>query len=71
MPFRFSTHRRLLLVLLDSLYASILLAIITLSIYFSIRRLGYVEDMWRTRKSAPHPIQPLSVAAMIDRTVPL
>ena len=58
----------LLLVLLDSLYASILLAIITLSIYFSIRRLGYVEDMVAHKKSAPHPIQSLSVAAMIDRT---
>ncbi len=58
----------LLLVLLDSLYASILLGIVTLSVYFSIRRLGYVEDMVAHKKSGPHPIQPLSVAGMIDRT---
>ena len=58
----------LLLVLLDSLYASILLGIVTLCAYFSIRRLGYVEEMVARRKSGPHPIQPLSVAAMIDRT---
>lgn len=58
----------LLLVMLDSMYASILLMIVTLSVYFSIRRLGYVEDMIAHKKSAPHPIQPLSVAAMIDKT---
>jgi exopolysaccharide biosynthesis polyprenyl glycosylphosphotransferase len=58
----------LMLVLLDSLYASILLGIVTLAVYFSIRRLGYVEEMVARKKAAPHPIQPLSVAAMIDRT---
>jgi exopolysaccharide biosynthesis polyprenyl glycosylphosphotransferase len=58
----------ILLVMLDSLYGSILLAIVTLSVYFSIRRLGYVEEMIAHKKSSPHPIQPLSVAAMIDRT---
>jgi exopolysaccharide biosynthesis polyprenyl glycosylphosphotransferase len=57
-----------LLVLLDSLYASILLGIVALCVYFSIRRLGYVEEMVARKKAAPHPIQPLSVAAMIDRT---
>ena len=58
----------LMLVLLDSLYASILLGIVILAVYFSIRRLGYVEEMVAHKKSGPHPIQPLSVAAMIDRT---
>ncbi len=59
----------ILLVVLDSLYATTLLGIILLSSAFSIRRLGYIEEMRQAKQSEKPPIQPLSVARIIDRTV--
>jgi exopolysaccharide biosynthesis polyprenyl glycosylphosphotransferase len=57
------------LVTLDSLYATLLLAIVGVLIFLAIRRMGYLEEMIAERKSEPHPIQPLSVARLIDRIV--
>ncbi|MFN0158899.1 MAG: exopolysaccharide biosynthesis polyprenyl glycosylphosphotransferase [Bacteroidota bacterium] len=58
-----------LLVVLDSLYATALLTIVLMSAVFSIRRLGYIEEMRLARQNEKPPIQPLSVARIIDRTV--
>jgi len=55
------------LVVLDNLYATILLVIVTVFTFLAIRRLGYVEEMVAARKTEPRPIQPLSVARLIDR----
>jgi exopolysaccharide biosynthesis polyprenyl glycosylphosphotransferase len=59
----------ILLVLLDSLYAVVLLAVVLAASIFSIRRLGYIEEMRLARNEARPPIKPLSVARMIDRSV--
>lgn len=57
------------LVTLDSLYATLLLGIVGVLVFLGIRRMGYIEEMIAERKSEPHPIQPLSVARLIDRIV--
>ncbi len=59
----------ILLVVLDSLYATTLLTIFFFSAIFSIRRLGYIEEMRLAKQSEKPPIQPLSVARIIDRAV--
>jgi exopolysaccharide biosynthesis polyprenyl glycosylphosphotransferase len=59
----------LMLVLLDSLYASILLGVVFVSAVFSLMRLGYMEEL-RLRRGEDRPvIKPLSVARIIDRAV--
>lgn len=57
------------MVVLDNLYGSILLGIALVSIFVSIKRLGYVEEMVAKRIAPARPIQPLSVARMIDRSL--
>lgn len=59
----------ILLILLDSLYAVILLGVFLGAALFSIRRLGYMEEMRLARHEERPPIKPLSVARMIDRAV--
>jgi exopolysaccharide biosynthesis polyprenyl glycosylphosphotransferase len=59
----------ILLVLLDSLYAVVLLGVVFAASVFSIRRLGYTEEMRLARNEERPPIKPLSVARMIDRAV--
>jgi exopolysaccharide biosynthesis polyprenyl glycosylphosphotransferase len=59
----------ILLVLLDSFYATILLLLVLAASVLSIRRLGYIEEMRITRHEERPPIKPLSVARMIDRAV--
>ena len=54
-------------VTLDALYATILLVIVVASMFLGIKRLGYVEEMVAQKKAEPRPIQPLSVARLIDR----
>lgn len=58
-----------LLVLIDSLYAVILLLFVFGSAFFAIRRLGYIEDMTAKKQDSSLPIQPLSIARIIDRAV--
>lgn len=58
-----------LLVQLESFYSSIFLVIVFGSVFFGIRRLGYVEEMRRRHLDGPPPIQPLSVARLIDKAV--
>jgi exopolysaccharide biosynthesis polyprenyl glycosylphosphotransferase len=57
------------LIQVDSLYAASLLAIVFVAALFSIRRLGYLEEMTAQSKEAAPPIQPLSIARIIDRIV--
>ena len=57
------------LVVLDNLYGLIFLGIALVSIFVSIKRLGYIEEMVARRMTAPRPIQPLSVARLIDRSL--
>lgn len=59
----------LMLVMLDSFYATILLSIVMVAAVFSIGRLGYIEEMRIRRGDTKPPIAPLSVARMIDRAV--
>ncbi|MGA9117267.1 MAG: exopolysaccharide biosynthesis polyprenyl glycosylphosphotransferase [Bacteroidota bacterium] len=59
----------LFLVLLDSLYGAVLLAVVLAATVFSLHRLGYVEEMRLKRGDGRPPIQPLSVARILDRLV--
>ncbi len=58
-----------LLVQLESFYSAILLALVFVSVFFGIRRLGYVEEIRQQRHAERPPIQPLSVARLIDKVV--
>lgn len=58
-----------LLVQLESFYSAILLVVVFGSIFFGIRRLGYVEEMRLQKHEERTPIQPLSVARLIDKAV--
>ena len=58
-----------LLVQLESFYSAILLVVVFGAIFFGIRRLGYVEEMRRRKHDEQLPIQPLSVARLIDKSV--
>jgi exopolysaccharide biosynthesis polyprenyl glycosylphosphotransferase len=65
----FNATISLLLVYLDSMYATVLLAVMVFAVFVGIRRLGYVEEMRVRDKEPKHSIQPLSVARVIDRLV--
>ncbi len=65
----FNAFVSLLLVRLDSMYATVLLAVIICSIFIGIRRLGYIEEMSIRKGESRHTIQPLNVARVIDRVV--
>ncbi len=58
-----------LLMRVDNLYAVSLIAIVGTAVFFSIRRLGYLEEMTAQSKDAAPPIQPLSIARIIDKAV--
>ncbi len=58
-----------LLVQMESFYSTILLVVVFGSIFFGVRRLGYVEEMRRRLHETRLPIQPLSVARLIDKAV--
>lgn len=58
-----------LLARLENFYSAILLIVVFSSIFFGIRRLGYVEEMRLRRHEERPPIQPLSVARLIDKGV--
>lgn len=57
------------MVLVESLYSTVLVIVIFNLIFFGIRRLGYVEEMRRQKHEEKPPIQPLSVARLIDKIV--
>ncbi len=59
----------LLLVRLESFYSTILLAVLFGSIFIGIRRLGYIEEMRARKNETSPPIQPLSVARAIDKSL--
>lgn len=56
-----------LLMILDSLYSAIILLVVFSLMYFGVRRLGYIEEMTAKSKESTPPIQPLSIARIIDR----
>jgi exopolysaccharide biosynthesis polyprenyl glycosylphosphotransferase len=59
----------LLVVFLDTMYATVLTLITAVVTYISVWRLGYIEEMRMARGEGPPPIQPLSVARIIDISV--
>lgn len=52
---------------LDSMYGLVILVLAAGAIYAGIRRLGYVEEMAARSSESRPPIQPLSIARIIDR----
>ena len=58
-----------LLILVDNMYASVLLALVIASALFGIWRLGYLEEMTSRRRDHAPPIQPLNIARIIDKIV--
>lgn len=52
---------------LDSMYGLVILVLAAGAIYAGIRRLGYVEEMAARSGESRPPIQPLSIARIIDR----
>ncbi len=59
----------LVLIVVDDMYASVLLVLVTASILFAIWRLGYLEEIMRLRMDATPVIQPLNMARIIDKLV--
>ncbi|MBI3194419.1 MAG: exopolysaccharide biosynthesis polyprenyl glycosylphosphotransferase [Ignavibacteriae bacterium] len=53
----------------DGLYASLLLGAVIIAVYLSIGRLGYLEEMKAKHPEERPPIQPLSIARIIDRVL--
>ncbi len=52
---------------LDAMYGVVLLVLAVSGLYAGIRRLGYVEEMAARSGESRPPIQPLSIARIIDR----
>jgi len=57
----------LAMIQIDPLYVSILVGVVIVTVFLSIDRMGYLEEMSAKRKSDRPPIQPLSIARIIDR----
>ncbi len=58
-----------LFIYVDSMYAAVLLVIVVLAGYLGIHRLGYIEELKMRRGETKSPVQPLSVARVIDRAL--
>lgn len=58
-----------LLVLVESLYSTLLLVVVFVAIFLGIRRLGYLEELRAKHPEGRPPIQPLSVARLFEKTV--
>ncbi len=57
----------LAMIQIDPLYVTVLVGVVIVTVLLSIDRLGYLEEMSAKHKSDRPPIQPLSIARIIDR----
>lgn len=57
------------IIFVDQLYAVILTLVVAVAVIYSIRRLGYLEEMTANAGTSKPIIQPLSIAKIIDKTI--
>jgi exopolysaccharide biosynthesis polyprenyl glycosylphosphotransferase len=57
------------IIFVDHLYAVILTLVVAGAVFFSIRRLGYLEEMTAKTGTSKQIIQPLSIAKIIDKAI--